>query len=160
MGWTANQMLINAIDGFFGRLRSAKEAGKQKNKRINITSGELLNEILTAKLPDETFIPFNEAMSTGTYSAKLFSHEFIAERAKVHGVTEEDYCGKMAAFLELLDNPNAYSEIVMWFGDEPFCRSNREAVLEALRIYGYQGTVQLNIVNEEIGEILKTDKIR
>jgi hypothetical protein len=49
--------------------------------KINITAGDCLNNILTNKYKNEKFVPFREAMIKGTYSSKLFSDEFIKERA-------------------------------------------------------------------------------
>lgn len=54
--------------------------------KINITSGECLNKILQEKYPNETFIPFNEAMVKSGYNTKLFSEEFIIERSTIHKV--------------------------------------------------------------------------
>ena len=99
--------------------------------KVNITAGECLNRILEARYPDECFVPFNEAMNQGTYSVPLFSEEFVKERAAVHGVSEAEYRENLAGFLEVLARPEAYDEIVLWFGDEPFCVENRETVLAA-----------------------------
>mgnify|MGYP004661040103 FL=1 len=119
--------------------------------RINITAGECLKDILQAIYPDEEFVPFNEAMIQGTYKAVLFSDEFIKERSIVHKVTEEQYRENMSGFLHFLDNLNDYDEIVLWFGNEPFCRCNRDTVLKILNKYKYNGNVLLHIVDEETG---------
>ena len=55
--------------------------------KVNITAGSILNNLLKEKYSNELFIPFNEAMINGTYSSKLFSNEFILERAKTHNVS-------------------------------------------------------------------------
>ena len=127
---------------------------------INITSGECLNKILQERHSEDVFIPFNEAMINGTYSFKLFSEEFMSERSKIHGVTLEEYKNKLKDFLIFLKNINKYEKIVLWFGDEPFCRENTRIVLEAIHDYGYRHNIILNIVNEENGNILVTQKIR
>ena len=124
------------------------------NKRINITAGDCLNEILQRRYPEERFIPFREAMIEGRYTAPLFSEAFIRERAAFHGVGEAEYRENLAGFLAVLARPEAYDEIVLWFGDEPFCVENRETVLVALRQCGYRGSLRLNTVIEETGEIL------
>jgi len=127
--------------------------------KINITSGELLNDILQARYT-ERFIPFNEAMIKGTYQSPLFSDEFIKERAKTHEVSETEYRDKLAGFLDLLNHLEDYNEIVLWFGDEPFCVKNTEVVVKALKKYGYQGSLVLNIVSEETGDILKQTSLQ
>lgn len=121
--------------------------------KINITSGECLNHILEALYPEEEFVPFNEAMIKGGYSSALFGDAFIAERSAVHGVDEAEYRKKLAGFLSMLKHIEKFDEIIMWFGDEPFCVKNRETVLEALKLYGYRGSIILNTVTEETGEI-------
>ena len=130
-----------------------------KSKRINITAGDCLNEILLRRYPEERFVPFREAMIEGRYTAPLFSEAFIRERAAFHGVPEAEYRENLAGFLAVLARPEAYDEIVLWFGDEPFCVENRETVLAALRQYGYCGSLQQNTVIEETGEILQRKEI-
>ena len=130
-----------------------------ESKRINITAGDCLNDILQRRYPEETFVPFREAMIEGRYTAPLFSEAFIRERAAFHGVSEAEYRENLAGFLEVLARPEAYDEIVLWFGDEPFCVENRETVLAALRQYGYRGSIRLNTVIEETGEILQQDTL-
>ena len=129
------------------------------NKKINITAGDCLNDILQRRYPEERFIPFREAMIEGRYTAPLFSEAFIRERAAFHGVPEAEYRENLAGFLAVLACPEAYDEIVLWFGDEPFCVENRETVLAALRQYGYRGSLQLNTVIEETGDILQQDTL-
>ena len=124
--------------------------------RINITAGECLKDILQAIYPDEEFVPFNEAMIQGEYKSVLFSDEFIAERSIVHEVTEEEYRENMSGFLQLLANIKDYDEIVLWFGDEPFCRCNRDTVVKTLNQFRYNGNMVLYIVDEETGEVLQT----
>ena len=124
--------------------------------RINITAGECLKDILQAIYPDEEFVPFNEAMIQGEYKSALFSDEFITERSIVHKVTEEEYRENMSDFLGLLANINEYDEIVLWFGDELFCRCNRDVVVKMLNQHNYNGNVLLHIVDEETGEVLQT----
>lgn len=126
---------------------------------INITAGECLNEILERRFPEKQFVPFNEAMTQGTYSSLLFSADFIRERSVCHGVPEGEYREKMSGFMTLLEHLQEYDEIVLWFGDEPFCVENRKVVLEALKGRGYSGGILLNIVVEETGEILQQRRL-
>ena len=87
--------------------------------KINITSGDILNSILTTKYPDDLFIPFNEAMIKGDYHHKLFSDEFIKERSIVHNVTTFEYISKLSLFLDFLKNIENYNEVVLWFITKP-----------------------------------------
>ena len=78
------------------------------------------------------------------------------ERSIAHKVTEEEYRENMSDFLGLLANINEYDEIVLWFGDEPFCRCNRDIVVKTLNQHNYNGNVLLHIGDEETGEVLQT----
>ena len=127
--------------------------------KVNITAGECLNRILQGKYPNECFVPFNEAMTQGTYSAPLFSEEFVRERAAVHGVSEAEYLEKLSEFMEVLKHAGEYDEIVLWFGDEPFCVANRQTVLDALRRHGCRRSILLNIVNEGTGDIIRQETV-
>ena len=128
--------------------------------KINITAGECLNKILQEKDPNETFIPFNEALVKSGYNTKLFSEEFIIERSTIHKVSKEEYVNKLTLFLNLLKKINNYSEVILWFGDEPFCKKNTEIVLQNLKEYKFLGNVTLNIVNEETGKILNSNLVK
>lgn len=123
--------------------------------RINITSGDCLNDILIKKYKDELFIPFREALINGEYDSIDFTDEFIEKRIKALKTSKEEYLNKMWPFIDLLNNLNKYDEIVLWFGDEPFCRINRQFVLKCLRLNKFNGKVILNIVDEETGSIIK-----
>ena len=125
--------------------------------KVNITAGECLNELLESKYPGECFIPFNEAMIQKTYSSPLFSEEFVKERAVVHGVSEAAYLEKLSGFMDVLNHAGEYDEIVLWFGDEPFCVQNRRTVIEGLRMHGYRRNILLNIVYEESGDIIRQE---
>jgi len=125
---------------------------------INITSGECLTVILKELYPSEPFVPFNEAMIRGTYSAPLFSDAFIEERCRTHGASREEYIAKLGGFMDVLRRAEAYDAITLWFGDEPFCVENRRVVIAALRAYGYRGSITLHIVDEETGRILRTEE--
>ena len=124
--------------------------------KIHITAGDCLNEILQEQYPSEHFIPFREAMIRGAYTSPLFSDGFLKERAQALGVSESEYKEKLSDFLHLLHTVNAYDEIELWFGDEPFCLANTKTVIQALKERKYQGKLVLHIVIEETGEIIKT----
>jgi len=126
----------------------------------NITSGQIVNDYLKSVNPQECFIPFNEAMITGEYHTELFSKDFIKERAETHGVSEQQYFDKLKDFLDLLENLDDVNELVLWFGDEDFCRENRKVVLETLKQKKYTGKITLNIINEETYEILNVVEIQ
>lgn len=125
---------------------------------INITAGECLKEILETKYND-SFIPFNEAMSIGSYSAKLFSDDFIKERANTHKVSEMEYRNKLKLFLDFIHNIANYDSVVLWFGDDDFCKANISIVLKSLDEYNYKGQIKINIVDELKGDILYENKV-
>jgi len=124
---------------------------------INITAGDELNKILSSKL-DGLFIPFNEAMESGPRVGLLFSDEFIKERCKHHGVTEEVYRTKLQGFLSFINNMDKYDKVILWFGEDDFCLKNASVVLEVLR--NYKGSIIYNTVDEYTGEILKSEVVR
>ena len=128
--------------------------------KVNITAGECLNKLLKDRYPEDEFVPFNEAMIQGGYSAPLFTSEFVQERAAVHDVSVEEYQGKLSGFMQVLEHAREYDEIVLWFGDEPFCVANRKTVLETLRQYGYCRDILLNIVDEATGDILRKELVQ
>ena len=128
--------------------------------RINITAGECLNNILKSIYEEQFFIPFNEAMNVGFYSGVLFSDEFMIERAKVHNVTVSSYQEKLKEFINFLNQINKYNEVILWFGDDEFCKENIKIVLKTLDLFGYKDKIILNIVNENNGEIIKKLLIR
>ena len=128
--------------------------------KVNITAGEALNSMLVTKYTQERFVPFNEAMIVGSYTAPLFSTSFMEERATTHGVSLDQYIEKLGGFIDVLDNIEKYDEIILWFGDEPFCKANTDVVLQGLKDLNYKGKVVLNIVEEETAKIIKAEVIQ
>ena len=128
--------------------------------KINITAGDCLNNILTNIYKGEDFIPFREAMIIGTYSNKLFSEEFLLERSEAHKVSLKEYKEKISCFINVLENINSYVEIVLWFGDEPFCVENTKIVIKTIKEHNYTNKLILNIVDETTGKVLKQNKIQ
>ena len=128
--------------------------------KIYITAGEWLNNILTNIYKGEKFIPFREAMIIGTYSNKLFSEEFLLERSEVHKVSLKEYKEKISCFINVLENINSYDEIVLWFGDEPFCVENTKIDIKTIEEHNYTNKLILNIVDEITGKVLKQSKIQ
>ena len=125
--------------------------------KINITAGDCLNTLLKNKHQNETFIPFREAMIVGSYSSKPFSNAFIEERAKCHNVSALEYKEKLQDFLDFLNHIERYTEVVLWFGDEPFCNENKKVILNALKEHNYAEKVVVNTVVEETGEVIKQE---
>jgi hypothetical protein len=119
---------------------------KQKSK-IHITAGELLNEYLR-KNDKGLFIPFNEDLSTGDLSYPLLDETFINIRSRSLNVSREVYISKLDAVLSFMKNIGQYEEVVLWFGDEPFCQVNLLGVLTLLEQVKYEGNVVINIVDE------------
>ena len=128
--------------------------------KINITAGDSLNSILAAEYPSEVFLPFREAMIEGECHFPPFSDSFLLERANTHHSTLDEYKGHMQGFLTFLAHINDYDEIVMWFGDEPFCLANIDVILKTLKDRGYVKRIILNTVIEETGEIVRSAVIQ
>jgi len=122
---------------------------------LNITAGEYLTEKFKNIYPETVFIPFNEAMIKGTYKSRLFSEEFIVERALTHNVSVEEYKDKLSDFLNIFKSLDQCSEVNLYFGDEPFCNANKKVVIETLRLYGYSKGINLFTVNEITGDIIE-----
>ena len=123
--------------------------------KINITAGDCLNSILTTKYPSKTFIPFREAMIEGEYHYPPFSDSFLRERAATHHSTLDEYKDYMKGFLSFLSHIEDYDEIVLWFGNEPFCNANVDVILKTLKERNYTKRIMLNTVIEETGEIIQ-----
>ena len=128
--------------------------------KINITAGDCLNSILSTKYPSETFIPFREAMIDGEYTSIEFSDSFLVERANTHHATLEEYKEHMKDSLAFLSRVHDYDEIVLWFGDEPFCLANIDVILKTMKSRNYTKRIVLNTVIEETGEIIRSSVIQ
>lgn len=127
---------------------------------INITAGDCLNNILVNIYKDETFVPFREAMNVGKYKSELFSKEFLIERSVTHNVSLDEYKEKINGFLEIIKNINKYQEIKLWFGNDDFCLENLKIVLQTIFLNNYKGSIILNTVVEETGEIINSKIIK
>lgn len=134
---------------------------KNEKLKINITAGEFLNKFLSNEF-EGLFIPFNEALSKGDLYYPLFDENFIHERCKVLGVTNEEYKMKLKDFLSFLDSIDKYDEIILWFGNDLFCQVNLLGVLTLLEQYHFCGKITLNIVDEENNNeiIQKMDNVK
>ncbi len=128
--------------------------------KINITAGDCLNNILVNIYKDETFVPFREAMNVGNYKSELFSKEFLIERSVTHNVSLDEYKEKINVFLEIIKNINKYQEIKLWFGNDDFCLENLKIVLQTIFLNNYKGSIILNTVVEETGEIINSKIIK
>ena len=128
--------------------------------KINITAGDCLNNILVNIYKDETFVPFREAMNVGNYKSELFSKEFLVERSVTHNVSLDEYKEKINGFLEIIKNINKYQEIKLWFGNDDFCLENLKIVLQTIFLNNYKGSIILNTVVEETGEIINSKIIK
>lgn len=127
---------------------------------INITAGDCLNNILVNIYKDETFVPFREAMNVGNYKSELFSKEFLIEISVTHNVSLDEYKEKINGFLEIIKNINKYQEIKLWFGNDDFCLENLKIVLQTIFLNNYKGSIILNTVVEETGEIINSKIIK
>lgn len=128
-------------------------------KTINITAGQMLNDMLEEQRMGY-FIPFNECFIEGGYTRPFFTKEFNKHRAKVHGVSVYEYESKLVGLFLFLTKANEYDEVILWFGDEPFCKANVKVLKEILTEFEYKGKITLNTVNEDTGEILNTETVK
>ena len=124
---------------------------------VNITAGEQLNTLLDDHV--QQWVPFNEAMITGTYTEELFSETCCIQRADTHQVSVEEYKTKLQGFLNVLHSIDRYDTIVLWFGNEPFCAKNTEVVIQTLKNYQFRGKLILHTVDEITGIIQSTRQI-
>lgn len=122
---------------------------------INITNGSYLNSYLQNKYPNETFIPFNEAMIEGNPILPIFSDDFINERCQTHQVSKESYFENIEDFLTFSKNITSYESIVLWFGKDMFCQVNLLTVLAYLHQENYHNPIYLNLIDEETYEIIE-----
>lgn len=121
---------------------------------INITSGEELDEYLRGK-SGGIFIPFNEATIDGKLLYPLFDEAYIAERAKVHNVSEEEYREKLGAFIDFETIKSQVSKMTLWFGPDAFCEINLLSLLTYLEQVGYSGSIALNLIEDFSKKILE-----
>lgn len=117
-----------------------------------LTSGDMTRDLLQEKEPGLAFLPFREAMIRGSRPHTPFSPDFIASRARTHGVTQEQYTAHMQDFLSLLGALTAESTLHLYFGLEPFCAHNLLCVLAALECRAAGCAVLLHPINEQTGE--------
>ena len=123
-------------------------------KRINITSGEYLNNYLLNKY-DGVFISFNEAMIEGDLIYPVFGDDFIKKRALVHSVSEDFYISKIEEVINIKEYISEVELITLWFGKDAFCQINMLTLLVYLEMIGYKNIVTLNIVDDETCEVIE-----
>lgn len=125
-------------------------------EKINITSGEYLNNYLKGK-GDGIFIPFNEAMIQGDLSYPLFDEEFIGKRIITHNISKLNYLENLESFINIKNEINNIKTITLWFGKDAFCIINLLTVLVYLEDNNYRGKVSLNLVDDYSNEILESN---
>lgn len=125
-------------------------------KKVNITSGEYLNNYLISKY-EGLFIPFNETIIKGELLYPLFDNNYIENRAKIHNVDIDCYVEKLKLFLSLNSYLRDTELINLWFGKDAFCVINLISVLVYLEDNNYSGKVIVNVVDDCSNEVLEKD---
>ena len=118
-------------------------------KILNITNGDYFNEYFLKNFGGEA-VPFCEAMMDGETASDIYSEEFVELRARMLGVSQEEYRSKMHVQAACMNN---YSELRLWFGKDTFCQTNLLTLLAYLEAIGYTGSVTLNYIDDETFEI-------
>ena len=121
---------------------------------LNITNGDYLNDKLS-KENSGKFFPFREAMIQGLASSPIFDECFISQRAKSLGVSEEFYKQNAKDVLALANHHVKNVKIRLWFGKDTFCQLNLLTLLAYLEQVGYEGEIELVLVDDETGNILQ-----
>ncbi|SFJ45085.1 hypothetical protein SAMN04487936_102225 [Halobacillus dabanensis] len=116
---------------------------------LHILNGEEMKSVFqrTGYLRGESMVPFNEAMCVGKTCEKIFSEEFIKTRALTHGVSESDYRRITVENLEAVFHQEKQN-LKLWFDGDMFCQINLLTLLGWLDQIGFEGNVELCIVNE------------
>ena len=125
-----------------------------KNKILNITNGEYFNKYFLSKFGGEA-VPLCEAMMDGMTVSDIYSDAFVGIRATELGVGMDEYRSKMNVFNSLNMEPDRYSELRLWFGEDTFCQMNLLMLLAYLEQIGYSGKVILNIIDDETFDIIE-----
>ncbi|MBQ8726211.1 MAG: hypothetical protein IJY84_03865 [Clostridia bacterium] len=120
---------------------------------LNITNGDYFNEYFKNKF-NARAVPFREVMMQGVASEKIFSSEFISNRAISLGVEEREYLKNCADLLSAVDELKGGGQIDLWFGKDTFCQLNALTALAYLEQIGYGGKVFFNFIDDESFEII------
>ena len=121
---------------------------------INITNGDYLNAKLSKENEGE-FFPFREAIIQGEVTQEVFSDEFIQNRAKSLGVSQDEYRQKSAPLFNFITNHKSYKKLKLWFGKDTFCQLNLLTLLALFEQINYDGEIILNLICDETGEVLQ-----
>ena len=126
------------------------------NRSLNITNGDYFNNYFLSKFGGEA-IPLCEVMMDGETISGIYSDDFVRLRASKIGVSIEEYRSKMRVFDALRFEPNRYTELCLWFGNDTFCQMNLLMLLAYLEQIGFQNKVTLNLIDDETFEVLAKD---
>ena len=121
---------------------------------INITNGDYLNDKLSEENKGE-FFPFREAIIQGEVTQEVFSDEFIQNRAKSLGVSQDEYRQKSAPLFNFIANHTRDKKVKLWFGKDTFCQLNLLTLLALFEQINYDGEIILNLICDETGEVLQ-----
>lgn len=124
---------------------------------LNITNGDYLNAKLSKENEGE-FFPFREAIIQGEVAYPILDVNFIKVRAKSLDVSEEIYMQNAKELLEFANCHDKYSNMKLWFGKDTFCQLNLLILLVYLEQIGYDGKIELVLIDDETGCVLQDGK--
>ena len=105
------------------------------NKTLHITNGSSLTSYLNDLNIPGDFFTWHEMLCEGPTSVQIDTHEFVEVRRtflnKYYDIDIDEYAFHKE--LEILDNTETYSEIILWFEYDLFCHINLIAVISLLQ---------------------------
>lgn len=123
-------------------------------KPLHVVSGQCLLDLFVRRkrlYEDELCVPFRESLCWGGVCEPVFSVRFNEIRARFLGIGTEEYERKVIGPLAPLFSGN-FDPVILWFGEDMFCRINVLALLAYLGQSGFSGKVLLCTVDEHTGE--------
>ncbi len=122
---------------------------------LNVTNGDYFNGYFCKKYKERA-VPFREAMMMGKACPKVFCDEFIAVRASLLGISQQQYRKNAKEIINLRADKDNYSRLGLWFGYDTFCQLNLLTLLAYLEQINYVGEITLNIIDDESFCVLKS----
>ncbi|WP_017814293.1 helix-turn-helix domain-containing protein [Paenibacillus shenyangensis] len=124
---------------------------------LNVLNGQMMFEKFRENqwMGQSDYVPFNEAMCVHETTEEIFGDSFCRVRAEGHGSSLEQYEQIVIQPLQPLMEKE-YRCIVLWFGDDMFCQINLLTLLAYLEQKDYQGTVYVNVVQEQTYDVQQT----
>lgn len=97
---------------------------------LHIVNGGCMLTHFKKEHPFYPVIAFEEAMCSGTAAQPILGREFILQRCRSLGTTEEEYRKKIVRPLQQLKD---YDKYILWFDEDMFCQINLLTLLAYLQ---------------------------